>query len=214
MTKDSAGNAKNRIHVLQQRITMKTSILLLSCFSLAILAASSLHAQTAKVTMRDSASHTQLSNSLRMAQQKDPIRDLGPAIGKVEEDPAKRNASRDLIKDSTILCFRGYLTLVPKRAVLHLPEKLADRFKEQPNIKVQSWQDFYLANRGWIRTVEVTREQAMGLAPLSEDLVETFAKSTSAVVATFKGGPISVLPLKEPEEEPLESESSLPNSKK
>lgn len=196
---------------------MKISYILFVLGFLSVLSCAPLAAQsgvTAKVAMKDPVNHNQLSNSLRMAQQADPVRNLGPAIGKADEDPAKRNASRDLIKDSTILCYRGFLTLVPKRAVLHLPEKLTDRFKEQPNIKVQSWQDFYLANRGWIRTVEVTREQAMGQTPLSEDLVETFKTSASAVIATFKGGPISVLPLKEPEEVLPESIPSGSKTKK
>lgn len=157
--------------------------------------------------MRDAATHDQLASSLRMAQQKDPIRDTGPAIGKHEEDPAVKNSGRDLIKDSTILCYRGFLTLVPKRAVLHLPEKLKDRFEIQPNIQVQPWPEFYQANRGWIRTIEVTREQAMGEVAMPEEVVEAFKTSTSAVVATFKGGPISVLPVKEPvEESPTNSE--------
>ena len=158
-----------------------------------------------RAPMRDAATHNQLSNSLRMAQQKDPIRDTGPAIGKHDEDPAVKNSSRDLIKDSTILCYRGFLTLIPKRAVLHLPEKLKDRFEVQPNIKVQPWPEFYQANRGWIRTIEVTREQAMGEAAMPEEVVEAFKTSTSAVVATFNGGPISVLPVKVPVEESPEN---------
>ncbi len=193
---------------------MKTSLFILSVAVLCIFSTLHLLAQSnGKVEMKDPARHNQLSSSLRMAQQADPIRDLGPAIGKIDDDPAKQNTSRDLIKESTILCYRGFLTLVPKQSVLHLPEKLADRFKEQPNIKVQSWQDFYFANRGWIRTVEVTREQAMGEAPLAEDLVETFKTSASAVVATFKGGPISVLPVKETEEESSQTEKAVADQK-
>lgn len=158
---------------------------------------------TARKTMpmRDTATHDQLSQSLRMAQQKDPIRDLGPAAGKVDEDPSVKNSTRDLIKDSTILCYRGFLTLVPKRAVLHLPEELKDRFEVKPNIAVKPWAEFYALNRGWIRTVEVTRAQAMGEEPMSEDAVKAFAASKAAIIATYKGGPISVLPLKVPEEE-------------
>lgn len=150
--------------------------------------------------MRDAASHDVLSQKLRMAQQKDPIRNLGPAAGKVDVDPSKNLSGRDLIKDSTILCYRGNLTLVPKQAVLHLPENLKDRSKEQSGVKIIAWSEFYQSNRGWIRTVEVTREQATGLAPLPETIVEAYQKSTSVVIATFKGGPISVLPYKEPEE--------------
>lgn len=149
--------------------------------------------------MRDAATHDQLSQSLRMVQQSDPIRDLGPAIGKTEEDPSKPLASRDLIKDSTILCYRGYLTLVPKRAVLHLPDALKDRFEAKEKVKVVSWNGFFQVNRGWIRAVEVTREQAMGQAPMSEEVVKSFQEGNSAVIATFKGGPISVLPYVAPE---------------
>lgn len=181
---------------------------------LALLSATALSAESSErvtIPMRDAATHDQLSQSLRMAQQKDPIRNTGPAIGKVAEDPSVRNASRDLIKDSTILCYRGFLTLVPKRAVLHLPEKLKDRFKVQPNIKVQPWAEFYQANRGWIRTIEVTREQAMGEVAMPEEVVATFEKSASAVVATYKGGPISVLPVKEPVQEPVEKTEGQPS---
>jgi hypothetical protein len=151
--------------------------------------------------MRDAATHDQLSQSLRMAQHKDPIRALGPAVGNVDEDPSVKNSTRDLIKDSTILCYRGFLTLVPKRAVLHLPDELKDRFEAKPNIIVKPWAEFYALNRGWIRTVEVTRAQAMGEAPLSEDAVKAFSESKATIIATYKGGPISVLPLKAPEEE-------------
>lgn len=150
--------------------------------------------------MRDAATHNDLSNKLRLQQQSDPIRNLGPAIGKVDEDPAAKFAGRDLIKDSAIICYRGNLTLVPKRSVLHVPNALKNRLGEQANVKVLRWPDFYNANRGWIRTVEVTRDQAMGLAPMPESTVEALSKSSSVIIATFKSGPISVLPLKEPQE--------------
>ncbi|NLT69555.1 MAG: hypothetical protein GXX91_02525 [Verrucomicrobiaceae bacterium] len=153
------------------------------------------------IPMRDSTTHETLSQSLRMAQQKDPIRDLGPAAGDVENDPSKRNSERDLIKDSAILCYQGLLTLVPKRAVLHLPEELKDRFEVKPDITVKPWAEFYALNRGWIRTIEVTRAQAMGEEPMSEETVEAYRKSKAAIIATYQGGPISVLPLKVPEEE-------------
>lgn len=159
--------------------------------------------------MRDAVTHDELSRSLRMAQQKDPIRDLGPAIGKVEEDPSLQNSSRDLIKESTVICFNGNLTLVPKRAVLFIPEKLEERIGVKPKQRVKTWADFYQSNRGWIRTVEVSREQAMGQKPISEGILEAIAKSSSLVVATFKNGPISVIPYEEPEE-PNESTASTP----
>lgn len=152
-----------------------------------------------KMKMRDVATHDELSQRLRMTLQKDPIRNLGPEAGNLDVDPAVRTHSRDLVRDSTIISFNGNLTLVPKRAVLHIPEEIADRIGAKSGQKVLTWIEFLQLNRGWIRTVEVSRDQVMGHAPLPPNSVEAFAKSSSMVVATFKGGPVSVLPLKEPE---------------
>lgn len=192
---------------------MKPPFIFHALFSLALIIPISVKAQsTGSVKMRDSATHDQLSQSLRMVQQRDPIQDLGPAIGKTDEDPSKPLASRDLIKDSAILCYRGYLTLVPKRAVLHLPEELKERFEAKDKVKVVSWNGFFQVNRGWIRAVEVTREQAMGQAPMSEEVVKSFQEESSAVIATFKGGPISVLPYVAPE--PAEGGETAPANPK
>lgn len=151
--------------------------------------------------MRDAATHEQLAQKLRMARQNDPIRSTGKPIGKVDEDPAKAQAGRDLIKESTILSYRGNLTLVPKNAVLFMPEPLKSRLEVDQKAKVLNWQQFYQANRSWIRTIEVSREQAMGQAPMTEETVKAYQAGSLAVVATFKGGPISVLPYTPPAEE-------------
>ena len=156
--------------------------------------------------MKEAPNHEQLSKKLRIAQQRDPLKELGPAKGDTSTDPTKRSEKRDLIASSALLCFQGQLTLVPKRAVLHFPEKLEDRKGAKPNVKVKTFQDFYSQNRGWIRTVEVTREQALGHAPIAESILTAIKESSSVVIATYKGGPISVLPEKDPEEVPTKSE--------
>jgi len=168
-------------------------------------AAAPLAAQNAS-GMRDVVSHDQLSRKLRMEQQKDQLADLGPAMGQSDKDPSASLASRDFVKNSAVFSFRGHLTLVPKRSVLHVPDALLNRMKVEENAKVQTFQDFLLSNRGWIRAVEVTREQALGHAALPESTVESFANSSQVVVATYRGGPISVLPLKDPEEVPTPAE--------
>jgi hypothetical protein len=157
--------------------------------------------------MRDAVTHDELAQKLRMAAHEDPIRKIGPAIGKTDEDPAKRVNDRDLIKESTPLHYRGFLTLVPKRAVVHMPANLEDRLKFGDKVQVQSWADFFKGNRGWLRTLEVTRDQAMGIAPLDEATVTALRESTQVVVATFKGGPISVMPYVAPEPETEEGAS-------
>lgn len=156
--------------------------------------------------MRDVAKHDDLSAKLRMAQQSDPIRELGPPAGNVEEDPSLAHTERDLIKTSTILSYRGFLTLVPKRAVLHIPEQLESRIQIATGAKVQTWRDFFQSNRGWIRTMEVTREQALGHTPFSTEAAAAIKESSVVVVATYKGGPISVLPPLAEEDVPTRSE--------
>ncbi len=145
--------------------------------------------------MRDAATHEQLAQQWRKAEQENPTRTLAPAKG---ADPSKVNQPPDLLSQSDILCFAGRATLVPKRAVLHIPPPLAERLKFLPGAQIQSWTDFYAQNRGWISTLEVTRVQAEGNQPLAEDVTKRLNDSANLVVATYQGGPISVLPLKVP----------------
>jgi hypothetical protein len=111
-------------------------------------------------------------------------------------DPATGNEPQGLIESSEILCYGGVLTLVPKRAVLQIPKNLANRLKEQPNIKIVNWDEFYAANRNWITTVEVNREQAEGKQSLPKDMSLSIVKSGNVVIATCEGNPVSVLPAK------------------
>lgn len=156
--------------------------------------------------IRDVAKHDDLSQKLRMIQQNDPLRELGPAAGNTEEDPSVKNAPKDFIENSQVLSFRGWMTFIPKRAVIHLPEKYEDRMKIERGAKVKTFQEFFAHNRGWIRTIEVSKEQAFGHKPFPEGAMEAVKNSSSVVVATFKKGPISVLPQKAPEEIPDPSE--------
>ena len=115
-------------------------------------------------------------------------------------DPSLVNQPQDLVASSDILCVGGFATLVPKRAVMCVPKNLADRMKFQPGSRIVGWAEFYAQNRGWITTVEVSRVQAEGNSSISEEISKRISKSTNLVVATYQGGPISVLPLKIPVE--------------
>ena len=149
----------------------------------------------AKPVMRDAATHEELSATLRVAINKGPLAELKPAPG---PDPSKVNIPESIVATSDFLSFAGRATLVPKKAILHIPANMVDRVKHQPGSTVQTWSEFYAMNRAWITTVEVSRVQAEGNEPLAEDLLKRNAKSGSVVVATYQGGPISVLPLKVP----------------
>ena len=147
--------------------------------------------------MRDAATGEQLNLVYRKAMQEDPMRKLAPAkaVG-----PAAVHQPRDLLSQSDIICFGGMATLVPKHAILHIPAKLADRLKFKEGSKIQGWSAFFAQNGGWITTVEVSRVQAEGNLALPEETTKRVQKSASLIVATYQGGPISVLPLKVPAE--------------
>ena len=140
--------------------------------------------------MRDAATHEQLALTLRKSQQEDPMKNMTPTQG---EDPSK-NLPKDLISQSDIICFRGMATLVPKRAILQIPESCAERLKIAPGAKIVGWAELFAANRGWITTVEISRVQAEGKEPLAEDTRKHLTECRSLVVATYQGGPISLLP--------------------
>jgi hypothetical protein len=160
--------------------------------------------------MRDAATHDQLSLALRKADQTDPMKNLPATKG---EDPSVANRPKDILSESDIISFRGLATLVPKRAILQIPKNHAELIKMEPGAKIVSWSDFYAANRGWITTVEVSRVQAEGNQPLAEDTLKFMGTCRNLMVATYKGGPISVLPLKEPAPEtPGETKPQTPKS--
>lgn len=150
-----------------------------------------------KPAFRDAATHEQLEKRLKYMQSREPMSKLAPAEGK---DPAKANPTADFLKESDIICFNGVATFVPKRAILATPANLKDRLGMKPGARVVTWTEFLTLNRGWVNTVEVDRPQAEGNKIMEEEVTDRIAKSTNLVVATYKGGPISVLPLKVKEE--------------
>lgn len=159
--------------------------------------AAAIGAAGAEPVMRDVVTHDQLVEKLRAATNHGPAVHFKPSEG---ADPTKVNKPSDIVSQSDFLSFAGRATLVPKHAILHIPPRFADRIKFKPGSKVQTWAEFYAMNRAWITTVEVSRQQAKGAEPLAEELRERFQKAGNVVVATYKTGPISVLPPKAPVE--------------
>lgn len=144
----------------------------------------------------DSVSSEEFARSYQRSSQKDPMKSLVKIEG---EDPTKSNQPVNLLEQSDILCFNGLATLVPKMAILAVPVKYKDHLTMKPGTKIVGWTEFLSVNRGWITTVEVSRVQAEGNQPLVKDVSDRIGKSMNLVVATFHGGPISVLPLKQPD---------------
>ena len=141
---------------------------------------------------RDAATSQSLTPILREALANDPMSKLEKSEGK---DPAQQNQPQNLIESSDLISFQGLTTLVPKRAIMQLPEKFKDRVNNHtPGNKVVGWLEFYAANRGWITAVEINRSQAGGNEALSEGLSLQLSKSQNMVVTVLDSGPISSMP--------------------
>ena len=145
---------------------------------------------------QEAMTHEQLILARRNADLGDPMSKMPAVKG---EDPSVVNRPPSILETSDIISFGKFATLVPKRAILQIPKSVADRIRLEPGATIQSWSEFYAANRGWITTVEVSRVQAEGNEPIAEETKLQLSKCGNLVVATYLGGPISMLPLKEPE---------------
>jgi hypothetical protein len=151
----------------------------------------------------DAPKHADIEKSFNEAARNNPMRNRPAEKG---QDPAKGQIPVDLVASSDILCHRGKATLVPKKAIIQAPANFSGRMQMEKGAKILNWADFFKANRDWIKTVEITRAQAEGVEPLPEKTAETLKKATTVVVATYLGGPISMLPPK------VAPETEEPNS--
>ncbi len=149
-----------------------------------------------KPVFRDVADHAKIAEMTKRAV--DPMKKL--TVVENDKDPTKENQPENLLEQSDIICFNGFATLVPKRAIISAPKKYEDRYKLAKGAKFLSFQDFFIKNRGWITNLEVTRKQAEGYNTFDEKTTEFIQESGNLIVATFRGGPISVLPPKDPED--------------
>jgi hypothetical protein len=200
MTKEVAAARLQVIHDPSWKFTNTQSILKMKYHLVAFvllfpMASAAEVTPKAKPHFADSVSSEELNLAYRKSSRRDPMKSLEKIPG---EDPTKVNQPVSLLEQSDIICFGGVATLVPKRAILSLPAKYKDCLKLKPGAKIVGWAEFYAVNRGWITTVEVSRVQAEGNKALAEEISDRIAKSNNLVVATFSGGPISVLPPKQP----------------
>ncbi|MBN8460462.1 MAG: hypothetical protein J0M04_21745 [Verrucomicrobia bacterium] len=147
-------------------------------------------AVAAPPVMRDAATHEQLLARKKAEGEPALPEGMKPCQG---ADPSKTGRPGDLIERSDLLCHGGVATLVPKRALLAVPERFRSRLAMRDGSQVVTWEEFLAIHREWITTVEVTLDEAAGRALLPDKTVRRVAESGNVVVATFLGGPISVL---------------------
>jgi len=105
-----------------------------------------------------------------------------------------RPGDQSLIGQSDVLNDGINWTLVPKGAVLHVPQPFATRVGSKPLGTLLSWIDFLKVNRSWLFTEEVQIDQAAGKRPIPPSRADAWNKLGKVVVAVHRGGPISVRP--------------------
>jgi hypothetical protein len=123
-----------------------------------------------------------------------PVAALEQQVAGAEAKVA-RPGEQSLIKQSEILSDGTHWTLVPKGAVLHIPAAMAARVNAKPIGTLLSWNEFLVANRGWLFTEEVTMDQAAGKNAIPASRTEFWQKNGKVIVAVHLGGPISVIAL-------------------
>lgn len=109
------------------------------------------------------------------------------------ETNVRRPNDQSIINESTILHDGKNWTLVPKGAVIHLPDAMKNRIVAKPTGTLLEWSEFLAINRAWITTNEISFDQAAGKKPLQPERVAFWAKQDKVVIAVHQSGPISVL---------------------
>ncbi len=128
--------------------------------------------------------------ALAKLQQENPMLQLPkPAVGEAKVTTPE---NQSILKQSMILHDGKNWTIVPKGAVVFLPETLKSRIDAKPVGKLLTFADFITANRNWITTSEVSFDQAAGNEDLPLASVTSWSKQDKLVIAVHQSGPISV----------------------
>ncbi len=110
----------------------------------------------------------------------------------VPENQIARPTEQSIIRDSTILNDGKNWTIIPRGAIVYLPEALKAKTTGKPVGTLLPFIDFVSRNPSWITTNEVTFDQAAGNEALPPTKIAFWAKQDKLVIAVHLRGPISV----------------------
>ncbi len=130
---------------------------------------------------------------------------MGLKALKKESKPAKALGKKDYYAGTTILVSGGEHTVVPERAVISLPPKLAGMVATKPKGTLVIWPLFIKKHARFVTTKEVSWQTAKGEDPISDKDQKAFSMGGKVVVAVFNKNPISVMEPKAEEGEEVVS---------
>lgn len=98
----------------------------------------------------------------------------------------------DLEKNSEFVVFEGNYTIVPKGAILHVPDRYKGQVVAKPQGNFILWQEFIMRYRGLVSSFEVSLEEASGQAVIKAERLDAARKTGLIIVGTLNHNPISV----------------------
>jgi len=98
----------------------------------------------------------------------------------------------DLEKNSEFIVFEGNVTLVPKGAIIHVPERYKANVVTRMQGNFMLWNEFVSRYRGLVTAFEVSLAEATGEAPIKPERLEAGQKTGLILVGTLNHNPISV----------------------
>lgn len=143
-----------------------------------------------KLTKRPTASDRITDAELEAIKSKHEI-EYGPGFTPTEKPEMPPRG--DLYASSVLLSDGSEHTLLPKKAVIWVPESLQSHIVEKPVGKLVLWPDFLKKNKKWLMPHEITFEMAKGEVPLSEEQLKMVRQPSAIVVSVMQGHPISLL---------------------
>lgn len=98
-----------------------------------------------------------------------------------------------LLEMSTVLQSGSEFMLVPKGSVIWCPKQHEGKIVTHPAGKFVGWTSFVTANRNWITTLELTKDQAVGKVRIAPEILDRHRKGNLVVIATLNGSPITLV---------------------
>lgn len=123
------------------------------------------------------------------------------AVARADIAVKRPRLQHDLISRSIVVHDGRFFTLLPPGCVLHLPPSLRERILSKPEGDFLTWSAFLKRNAAWLKSQEVSLENAKGDVRGIEQLARNLAGESKAVIAVYKNGPISLLQPEPPDAE-------------
>lgn len=98
----------------------------------------------------------------------------------------------DLEKNSEFITFDGVVTLVPKGAIIHVPERYRANVVSELKGNLMLWNEFAARYRAVVAPFEVSLAEASGKEPIKPERLEAAQKTGAILVGTLGNSPISV----------------------